>query len=117
MVGKNGSGTLTNNCHFNNVKNTKPTTPLLPTRLSFIISNLRSRSRPENKPSQVSINPSAWSPPVKRNSKITSNNINKDTGIYGCTNAYIPHIKAPMTNPTNGKYVTEAPKSSTFHSV
>ena len=52
-------GMAANNCHFKRVTNTKATTPKEPMRLSFIISSFRSLSRPENKPSLVSINPSA----------------------------------------------------------
>ena len=37
---------------------TKANTPFAPTRLSFMISNMRSRERPEKSPSIVSMKPS-----------------------------------------------------------
>ena len=77
MIGINsGIGMAVNNCHLRSVTKTNATTPKDPIRLSFIISNFFSRSRPENRPSLVSINPSACNPPVNRNSLITMNNIN-----------------------------------------
>ena len=40
------------------INRTKAKTPFAPTRLSFMISNMRSRERPENSPSIVSMKPS-----------------------------------------------------------
>ena len=77
IIGINsGIGIAVNSCHFNNVINTKATTPKEPTRLSFIISSFFSLSRPEKSPSLVSINPSACNPPVNKNSLITIISIN-----------------------------------------
>ena len=55
----------------------KAITPKEPTRLSFMISSTRSRSRPEKTPSTVSIKPSSIKPPVSRMGRIISNVVTK----------------------------------------
>ena len=48
--------------------------PKEPTRLSFMISRQRSFERPENRPSEESISPSASVPPVRKSSPTTRRN-------------------------------------------
>jgi len=49
----------------------KATTPNEPARLSFMISSMRSRLRPEKRPSTASMKPSQWRPPDSRMGRMT----------------------------------------------
>ena len=92
------SANLSNNIH------TAPSTPKLPTRLSRIISNLRSRVLPPKSPSHESISPSRWSPPVSTTSIATSKAARTSCGTSGASISTSNQSSSASSKPTNGKY-------------
>ena len=108
-----------------NSKMPKATTPKEPVRLSFMISNILSRSLPEKMPSTVSIKPSQWIPPVAKNGTTAKIAARKCSGIDMPTISSRPQVSSqartpynsPSTSPTKGKYLTLLPKSSSVQTV
>ena len=70
-MSKTGAGRSSSSDQLSSSNPANAATPNEPVRLSFMISSMRSRLRPEKRPSTVSMKPSACRPPVKRSGSKT----------------------------------------------
>ena len=105
------SGRSFSNAHFHRSSRKIAITPNEPTRLSFMISSIRSRDRPENSPSAESINPSQCRPPVMKTLSVTSKVLRTVPDSQPPVRTATQANSEPASRPTSGKNFTLRPNS------